>query len=251
VSDSNRRAFLRQLAAASGGAVLLPTMASCGRAASEGGTGGTTVAGGESPDAGAETPGPDRSLWTPTEIHPPADVAPPPPRVRPEGWDPIAWNRERGNAGAIPESYLYDVNGPDGASAHLGKHLPYVPQELEVPVAMVPLMWGNPALGHARHPNAPPSEGNRFVGHWYQWIRLRPAVADEAEETVSVYTGWPEAAASDSGRYGVLDGGNIMADSGRNTIYLAALPPDASPGDVVRVHGYCLTHGEYVDFVEV
>jgi hypothetical protein len=252
VSDSDRRTFLRQIGAASGTVVLLPTIVSCGAATSDG-EGTTPTTGGSEPEAGEGAAG-EPAMRPPSDIREPSDASPAPPLVRPDDWDPIAFNHMRGNAGAIPVSYLDDVNGPDGENDHLGKHLPYVPEGLAegaVPDGMIALMWGNPALGHTRHPNAPPSEANRFEGHWYQWIRIRRAVADEAEEAVSLYTGWPESASDDSGRYAVLDGGDIMADGGRNTIYLATLPPDTNPGDVLRIYGYCLTHGEYVDFLEI
>ncbi len=55
--------------------------------------------------------------------------------IQPPGWDPITFNKLRGNQGAIPETYLSDINGPDGPLKHLGKHLPYVPV---VPAELVP-----------------------------------------------------------------------------------------------------------------
>ena len=174
------------------------------------------------------------------------------PQTKPADWDAIAFNKERGNAGAIPESYLPSINGPDGDTQHLGKHLPYLAEvdEGDVPAGMIALMWGDPAMGYARHPNAPPTEDNPD-GHWYDWIRIRKATEGEAEEAESHYRGWPEVEQPEDGGYAVMGGGSITADGGKNTIYLAKLPADVSPGDTIRVHAHCLTHGEYVDFVVV
>ena len=221
-----RRTFLKNLGAMSGGAVLAPLFTSCSES----------------------EPSPANQDETPAELPGGTlDI----PRVAPEGWDPIAFNRERGNAGAIPETYLDSINGPDGEMKHLGKHLPWLPEvdpDL-VPEGHVAIMWGDAAKGHARHPNAVPSEANANEGHWYNWIRLRMAVDGEAEEVGSVFTGWPETGADDTGAYAVLGDGAITDDGGRNTIYLVWLPADVGPGDTVRVWAHCLTHGEYVDFV--
>ncbi len=217
---TTRRQFLHRLATASGAVVLMPAVSRC--------SGAPTV----------------------------ADGTPPMPAIpmdRASDWDPVAFNQARGNAGAIPDSYLDDINGPDGVANHLGKHLPFVP-ELDaalVPTGMLPIMWGDPDLGYARHPNAVRSEANNFEGHWYNWIRIRKATAGSAEELESAYSEWPGITDADNGAYAVLGDGDITGDSGKNTIYLAALPPDVSPGDWVRVHAHCLTHGEYVDFVRV
>lgn len=43
----------------------------------------------------------------------------------------------------------------------------------------------------------------------------------------------------------------LMAENGKNTIYLVALPSDVGPGDTVRSWAHCLTHGEYIDFLAV
>jgi hypothetical protein len=212
----NRRQFLKQLAHVAGGVVLVPYVTSCG---------GTE-----------ETPAGEESA-VPVE--------------RPDGWDSIAYNRERGNAGAIPESYRADINGPDGVTKHLGKHLPYVPQidASLVPAGFLALMWGDPDKGYTRHPNAPKNDSNGQQGHWYNWIKLRLATEDEAEEVQSTYTNWPGTNPPDSGAYAVFGGGDVTADSGKNTIYLAALPQGARQGDTLRVWAHCLTHGEYVDFI--
>jgi hypothetical protein len=210
MSDRTRRTFLKILAAVTGGAVLAPVMGSC---------------------SGAKEP----------EV----------PKSVPEGWDPIAFNRERGNAGAIPDSYLGDVNGPDGEKQHLGKHLPYLVEvDPEVlPDGYVAIMWGDAGQGYARHPNAVRGEDNNHEGHWYDWIRVRKAVAGEAEETETIFSDWPETAEDDSGRYAVQGEGELTDDGGKNTIYLVKLPSDVKKGDTVRIWAHCLTHGEYVDFV--
>lgn len=173
------------------------------------------------------------------------------PRSRPADWDAVAFNRDRGNAGAIPDSYLPKVNGEDGESAHLGKHLPYVPGEVTVADGKLALMWGDPTKGHVRHPQAVPSANNNNEGHWYNWIRVRKAVDAPADEAETRFSAWPEAAADDSGAYAVQGGGDITEDSGKNTVYVVALPPDVGPGDWVRIYAHCLTHGEYVDFLRL
>jgi hypothetical protein len=173
------------------------------------------------------------------------------PLTKPADWDPIAFNRLRGNAGAIPVEYLAEINGPDGNTKHLGKHLPYIP-EVDVsliPLGFVALMWGNAAKGYARHPNAPPNPTNNYQGHWFNWIRIRKATADDAPQMESTYSHWPATNPSDTGAYAIYNDGDITDEDGKNTIYLAALPPAVAPGDTVRVWAYCLTHGEYVDFL--
>ena len=72
------------------------------------------------------------------------------------------------------------------------------------------------------------------------------ATEGEAITQRSVYPEWPGGEG-----YAVLGGGDITADAGKNTVYLAALPSDVRPGDLVRIHANCLTHGEYVDFLVV
>jgi len=216
---TDRRAFLRTLATAAGAVILVPAVSACG--------GATTT--------------PDTSTGMS-----------PIPKARPDGWDPMAFNRARGNAGAIPDTYLDDINGPDGDAQHLGKHLPWLPQ-LDanlVPVGFIAIMWGDPDVGHARHPNAPRTDDNP-EGHWYNWIRIRKATDDDATELESTYTDWPGTGDDDTGAYAVFGGGDLTDDSGKNTIYLAALPDDVQSGDRVRIHAHCLTHGEYVDFVNI
>lgn len=241
--DETRRVFLKQLATATGSLVLLPIATGCDEESS-----GGEPSGGEpnepegtpdptaevAPDAAAEAPGPGV------------------PRVAPDDWDAIAFNRDRGNAGAIPEGYRESINGPEGENLHLGKHLPYIP---EVPVGVVPtgflaLMWGDPSKGHARHPNAPVSEANA-QGHWYDSIKVRKAITGSAQEMTSTFPHWPPNDQEPSGNYAVLGGGELTEDSGKNTIYVVQLPDDVSPGDTVRVYAHCLTHGEYVDFLTV
>ncbi len=232
--ETPRREFLWQVGAAAGCTVLVPIATSCTRQEA-----GTTPEGVASEGGGAGSE---------------AAAAPDPlalPRTRPEGWDPIAFNRDRGNAGAIPESYRGDVNGPTGPQDHLGKHLPFVPESIgaDPPAGFLAIMWGDPSLGHARHPNSPRGTEGYERGHWYDWVRVRKAVAGEAEERESRFSDWPTPAEGDTGRFAALEGDDVAGDGGRNTVYLVALPADAAPGDLVRIHAHCLYHGEYVDFL--
>jgi len=225
MSEHDRRIFLKCLATLTGGVVLVPAISAC--------SGGPSATAGDEPA-------------TPVKAE-----TPPVPLVEPATWDPIDFNRVRGNAGAIPESYLPKINGPDGVTHHLGKHLPYfphVPHSL-VPEGYVALMWGDAARGYARHPQAEKNESNDMHGHWYNWIRIRKAVEGDAEELQSTYSDWPGTAPGDNGAYAVFGDGEITEDKGRNTIYLAALPGDVKEGDRIRIYAHCLTHGEYVDFL--
>lgn len=228
---TSRRAFLQHLAASTGAVVLLPQVVACGS------------------NAASEPPSEPTASTVGGETVDPLAI----PQTKPADWDPIAFNRARGNAGAIPESYLADVNGPDGELKHLGKHLPYVPNldSGVAPIAegMLAIMWGDPSKGHAMHPNAAPT-GENPDGHWYDWIRVREASA-EAAELESRFSGWPAVGAEDNGAYAALEGGDPTADAGKNTVYLVQLPPDVRSGDVIRIHAHCRTHGEYVDFLQV
>lgn len=230
---TTRRDLLELLAAATGATVLAPLASGCGSSSSSGST--ETTSAGVTTGAGSEAADPMAI-----------------PSTRPEGWDPIAFNRARGNAGAIPEDYRDEINGPDGELVHLGKHLPYVPTlpAGAVPAGMIALMWGDPSLGRTRHPNAPPSE-TVPTGHWYDWIRLRKATDEGAVETTSTYGGWPTVLDTDNGRIVAQEGTDPTTDLGKNTVYLAQLPEGVVSGDVIRVHANCLTHGEYVDFLTV
>ena len=223
--DADRREFLKRMATVAGGVVLLPVVTGCPAPAQD-------APKGEDPQGS----GPSEPTLT-----------------RPEGFDPIAYNRDRGNAGAIPESYWPSINGPDGVNKHLGKHLPYFPalEGVEAPAGFAALMWGDPSKGYAKHPNAPKDETNNNEGHWYNWIRVRKAVEGEAEELKSEFHGWPQVVEGDSGQYAVQGGGDITADAGKNTVYLVGLPKDVQPGDTVRIWAHCLTHGEYVDYITV
>ncbi len=228
MSELLRRDFLKQLASTAGAAVILPSVSACGGTSS---TGATTI-----PVA---------------ESDPIEGAIPPIPATEPEAWDPIAFNRERGNAGAIPESYRAQINGEDGARAHLGKHLPFFPEleGVQIPAGYVAIMCGNPDEGYPRHPSAAATEASGGVGHWYDWIRIRSAEGGPAEELESTFTSWPAAAGTDGGAYRVLGGGDLEGDGGRNTIYLARLPAHVQSGQRVRVVAHCSRHGEYVDFL--
>ncbi len=234
--QQNRREFLYQLAAVTGGFVLLPSVTACGTSSS---AGPKDEMGKEAAKQPTSAPASAPAMS--------ADV----PVTKPEGWEPIAYNRERGNAGAIPKTYHESINGPDGDKKHLGKHLPYVPAELDaamVPAGFIAIMWGDPGKGYAKHPNAARSEENK-EGHWYNWIRIRKAADGEMEELESKYSDWPSIGEGDNGKYVVHGGGEVSADKGRNTVYLAALPKDVKKGDTIRIWAHCLTHGEYVDFL--
>ncbi|AKV00503.1 hypothetical protein AKJ09_07166 [Labilithrix luteola] len=216
---TTRRTFLDRLARATGALVLAPISSACAARAAE-----------------PSKPGDPRAV----------------PRERPAGWDPIEFNRARGNAGAIPASYLPSINGPDGDAKHLGKHLPYIPnfERARFPAGAIALMWGDSSKGYAAHPNAAPSQANP-EGHWFNWIRIRKAVAGDAEERESRFSAWPHPRPGDNGAYRASRGDAPGADSGKDTIYIAELPSDVRPGDLVRIHAHCITHGEYVDFLVV
>lgn len=174
-----------------------------------------------------------------------------PPITRPGDWDPVAYNLARGAAGFIPANYMADIQAPEGIANHLGKHLPYIPAlgaEKQV-AGMVPIMWGNPAAGHAKHPNSSRSEANP-EGHWYNWIRI--AVEGEPDSEVETrYDDWPACTDQVNGRLVAFEGDDPAADFGKNTVYLAQLPAGAASGKTLRIWAHCLTHGEYVDFVSL
>lgn len=220
-SKLDRRQALTRLAQAAGAVLLMPAVQACGSTPSVGAITGATV--------------------------PPVPTA---------EWDPVAFNKTRGAAGAIPAAYMAKINAADGIPKHLGKHLPYVPAldaaaQANVPAGYVPIMWGDAGKGYARHPNAPKSAANDNQGHWYNWIRARKAVAADAPVVESKYSDWPGTKDGDNGAYAVFGGGAITDDGGRNTIYMVALPKGVGPGDTIRVWAHCLTHGEYVDFVKL
>ena len=238
LSNPTRRRFMQQLAQTTGGVVLMPWVTSC--VSSDNGS------------ESAEKSGPAASEPGEAEAQPKAGVLAVP-AVKPADWDPIAYNRARGNAGKIPESYLPSINGPDGVKKHLGKHLPYVPdlKSAEVPSGMLAIMWGDPDKGYVRHPNAARGPENDNQGHWYNWVKVRKAVDGDAEEVENTYPEWPGTSEQREGHFVVYGGGDITADSGKNTVYLVQLPADAKPGDTIRIWAHCLTHGEYVDFIRV
>jgi len=217
VTTSNRREFLQDLAKVAGAIVLVPAV--------------TPVVFGQ-------------------DSKPAVPVGGPIPSAPPKGWDPIAFNKKRGNAGAIPESYHASINGKDGPKKHLGKHLPYQPalDAKLVPGGFLAIMWGDPKKGYAKHPNAAKS-AKKPAGHWYNWVRI--SKVGGGEELQSNYTSWPGTAKGDTGAYAVSGDGKITEDGGRNTVYLAALPKGVKKGDTIRIYAHCLTHGEWVDFMTV
>jgi hypothetical protein len=139
------------------------------------------------------------------------------------------------------------IRDVDGIAKHLGKHLPYVvkaPERLEP--GLLPLAWGDPSKGHAKHPNAPRSADNP-EGHWYDWIRIAPE-GEPAEEVITRFDNWPN---TTTGLLLGMDGGDPADDSGKNTVYIPRRPVSTKSGDWVRIWAHCLTHGEYVDFVQI
>lgn|GEM_PF-1032540 len=241
---STRREFLEKLAGATGAIVLLPAVTSCKK---------EEPASTAEPTPAAEAPSEPAAEPAPEPAKEPAAAVSEPPVAKPADWDPIAYNKTRGNAGAIPETYHASINGPDGDAKHLGKHLPFQPKVEggTVPDGYLAIMWGDPDKGHARHPNAVPGPDNNNEGHWYNWIKIRKAEEGEAEELQSAYSSWPAAGEGDNGKYVAMGGGDVAADGGKNTIYLAALPKDLKAGDTIRIWAHCLTHGEYVDFLTI
>ncbi len=212
--EINRKKFIQNLAVCTGSFVLLPVVSSCKWFE-------------------------DQKLSIPKVIN--------------SNWNPIQFNRERGNQGAIPASYLPSINGIDGEKKHIGKHLPFVP-EIEpekIPDGFLPIMWGDPSKGYAKHPNAPKNNTKGYEGHWYNWIRIRKATSGNASELKSTYSNWPSIGSSDNGSYVAFGDQEITSNSGKNTIYLAALPPDVKKGDTLRIYAHCKTHGEWVDFVKI
>jgi len=255
VNDLHRRMARRGLAILSAAALLFtvacatPTPIEIRRVAPQ-----------ETPEVTPEAPPPapeDLCAQLP-QAEPAADLLAVP-LVPGEAWDPIAFNRIRGNAGAIPPTYLDDVNGPDGTAVHLGKHLPYlVPRpegvDLEDPAQWLAIMWGDPSLGYTPHPNAPRSATNHYEGHWYNWIQIRKAIDGPADEVTTRFSDWPTQGANDDPTLGIYASAAphiITDDAGVHTIYLVRLPADVVSGDTVRIWAHCLTHGEYVDFLQV
>jgi hypothetical protein len=224
--DDTRRTFLKQLATATSAVVLAPLTSACGE-----------------PPINPEAP----PVTTGAEVARSAPPMPDVPDVLPSTWNAISFNRDRGNAGAIPESYRASINGADGETKHIGKHLPYLARvdPSHVPAGYLALQWGDPARGYTPHPNAAPGPDNGGEGHWFDWIRVRKAIAS-ASEKESTYPMWPGAEADG---FAVIGGGDITSNAGKDTVYLVALPEDVAPGDTIRVYAHCRTHGEYVDFL--
>ncbi|MFO0629011.1 MAG: hypothetical protein U0325_25780 [Polyangiales bacterium] len=219
--ESTRRDLLKQLGVLLGAVVLTPTATGCS------------------------------STQTPTPSTGPAPTPLALPRARPTDWDAIAFNRARGNAGAVPETYRPQINGPDAERQHIGKHLPYTPTLAAgvVPAGMIGLMFGDPSLGRTRHPNDAVGESAPH-GHWFSWVKVRKATDDDAPELESRFGGWPTPP-PDGGRFIPQEGTDLTADHGKNTVYLVNLPPGVGPGDLIRVQANCISHGEYVEFLTV
>lgn len=221
-SKSNRRTFLQQSAVAG---LALPTL-------------GSVISG----CASTATPASAPAVTGGT----PAGV----PITRPSTWDVVAFNTARGDAGAIPASYMEKIKAADGLPQHLGKHLPYLPSGVpadRVPADYLSIMWGDPKLGYTMHPNAPKSESNP-EGHWYNWVRVA-LEGNEGSQVETRFDDWPKCTDAVKGQLVGFEDPDPSVNGGKNSIYLAQLPAGAKSGDVLRIWAHCLTHGEYLDFV--
>jgi hypothetical protein len=176
-----------------------------------------------------------------------------PPNVKPENWNPIAYNKTQGiEQGLIPASYHEAILSEDGDTKHLGKHLPYIPTEIEpdrIPEGYLPLMFGDAEKGYAQHPNQVVGTEGYENGHWFNMIKIRKATMDEAEEVITRFDNWPETGETVNGTFIPYEGDDLTLNNGKNTVYLVKLPNDVKSGDTIRVTGYCLYHGMYTDFV--
>ncbi len=238
---ANRREFLEQLALVTGATVLVPAVTACEPKPAEPASRRTAPTGsGTGPRSAPRR----RAAADPLAV----------PKTPPAGWDDMAFNLARGKAGAIPAGYLMQIEAPGGDHKHLGKHLPYVPKvdAKLIPGGYLAVMYGDASKGNARHPADAADPAKQFKGHWFNWIKIRKAVDGAAQELKNEYPDWP--GRTDAERkelYAVFGGGDIKADSGKNTIFLVKLPADVKSGDTVRIWGHCLLHGEYVDFLTV
>ena len=237
-NETKRREFLRDVGVTFGTAAVAPAVLSaCNRQAET-----------------ETTPEPEVNQIEPeVETAQPAQGSLDVPTSRPSDWDVLAFNRERGNAGAIPEAFRETVNSPEGGNNFLGKHLPYLPHEgaPAAPEGFLAVMFGDASAGYPRHPASPVGTAGYEDGHWFDWVKIRKAVDGDAEEVESTFTSWPEPGEGQTGQYAVLGGGEITENAGTNTVYLVRLPADVSPGDAIRVIGHCNVHGEYVDFLTI
>ena len=214
--NQTRRQFLKQSAIIGGAALLLPQFVSCSNR-SENATAAHSAA----------------------------------PLVMPSEWDEIAFNTKRALAGAAPTSYHGAIQSADGGKKHVGKHLPFIAQGVAAPAGYVAIMVGDSAKGYARHPNAAAEQEIGEIGHWYDWIKIRPAIEGDAEEVTSSYAAWPKTAATDNGKIIPVQGKSFEDNGGRETVYLAQLPKGVMKGDMLRVIGHCNKHGDYVGFYQL
>jgi hypothetical protein len=237
--QASRREFFERLAGVAGATVLVPVVTACEPKPEPAEPARRQRAPGGEPPPPA--PRRRRPATSPMAV----------PQVKPAGWDPLAFNLKRGEAGAIPDAYMMNIKAEGGMKNHLGKHLPYQPkvEANRIPAGFVAVMFGDASQGYARHPAAAPRPADDYIGHWFDWIKIRKAVAGPAQEFNNDYPHWPGKPDSEQKLYAVKGGGDIKAKEGKNTIYLVKIPADVKPGDTVRIWGHCLNHGEYVDFL--
>jgi hypothetical protein len=240
IRTTDRREFLKDAAMVSSSAVLLG-VAACKTAATPAPETAAKQA------AASETEGAKEAMVAKaTEFFAGPDA---PPTAKSANWDAVQYNIARGKLGYIPSAYMAQILATDGIKNQLGKHLPYVPA-LSPSIqkeGYLPVMWGDPQLGYAQHPNGPKAADNP-EGHWYNWIRITKE-GDAGSLVETRFDNWPTVSSEVNGLYKPLSGKDVTLDGGRNTVYLAELPPGLQDGDTVMVWAHCLTHGEYVDFV--
>ncbi len=209
----DRRHFIKEMALLSGAIILVPSITSCSGK-------------------------PGRASNDPLAL----------PGAKPADWDEIAFNTKRALAGAAPKSYHGAISGAGGDKKHVGKHLPYLPKIEKTPDGYLAVMFGDESKGYARHPNSEANADLEDTGHWYDYITIRKATDDTAEEVKSAYSSWPKISKADNGQYAVFSGKDITANKGKETVYLAALPKDVKKGDMIRIAGHCKNHGEWVNY---
>lgn len=212
--NSERRNLLKHLAAATSASLFLPAVIGCSTQRQD----------------EADVFGTKDSSSTTID---PSTV----PVSRPENFNPIEFNLQRGLLGAIPASYHPSILGADGPLVHLGKHMAYIApvDKTTVPAGYVAIMMGEFAKGYTRHV----ASGT----HWYDWISVRKEGAALNRAVVTNYASWPDS------NNAVFGAGLITDASGVNTIYYARLPAGVQASDTICVVAHCNIHGEYISFI--